>query len=309
LSGTPADASRDFDSVITHESGHALGLLHPCEPGGSDGAPDCAHDLLFANTTMYPIYNPVQASLAPDDVAGDCFLYPSGSCEVTGCPSGTECRSGACLETCGATTCRPEERCTPFGCKPKGDCAGPDCDQVACTSDQPCPPGHRCLLGICRGNSPNGDPCSSPRDCAGGMCNGGSCSSPGLSCSAGEASSACTESGKLPFGAACSSADDCLGGQCLAGADSHPVCSRVCGADSPCPGGWICDPVNQTPVCRPLNFDGSGGCHVSVDRSAPRWAARNFVLLATVAHALRRIQSNRRRRSRVGALRPKPSSR
>ena len=105
-SGAPTDASRDLLSVLTHEGGHSLGLLHPCEITVINGAPDCASNPSYAKTTMYPIYSPGEATLSPDDVAGLCFLYPGVSCEVSGCPLGMVCRAGGCLTTC-AKWCAP----------------------------------------------------------------------------------------------------------------------------------------------------------------------------------------------------------
>jgi hypothetical protein len=41
---------RDVLSVVTHEAGHVLGLLHPCETDGADGAPVCT--AAFTDATM-----------------------------------------------------------------------------------------------------------------------------------------------------------------------------------------------------------------------------------------------------------------
>jgi hypothetical protein len=65
----------DFQSVVTHESGHFLGLAHSIDP----------------TATMFASYTPGTDSLrtlAPDDVDGICAIYPpSGGCSCTTTPS------------------------------------------------------------------------------------------------------------------------------------------------------------------------------------------------------------------------------
>jgi hypothetical protein len=63
----------DFQSIVTHESGHFLGLAHSIDP----------------TATMFASYTPGTKSLrtlAPDDVDGICAIYPPNtgcSCETT----------------------------------------------------------------------------------------------------------------------------------------------------------------------------------------------------------------------------------
>jgi hypothetical protein len=61
----------DFRSIVTHESGHFLGLAHSIDP----------------TATMFAVYTPGTKSLrtlAPDDVDGICTIYPPrGSCSCT----------------------------------------------------------------------------------------------------------------------------------------------------------------------------------------------------------------------------------
>ena len=308
-SGVPVDGSRDLDSVLTHESGHVLGLLHPCEVGGAYGAPDCASNPSYAATTMYPIYNPHQAMLSKDDIAGLCFLYPGSSCALTGCPAGNACTAGGCLPACGNAICQANERCTPDGCWPTDKCWGPECVEPACERDTDCGGGGHCIGQRCVGGGAEGDPCTTGADCGRGVCGpAGFCDSscgncPGGTCSADGGHGSQCSSGKLPIGSACSSPDECIGGQCLAGADQTPVCTRLCGADQPsCPPSWECEVVEQKNVCRPMRFEPAGGCSVSTHRPGSHAA---WLWLAGLGAF---IASFRRRRSLHRFSPPPPGS-
>jgi hypothetical protein len=72
---TLGDADVDFDllSIVTHESGHFLGMAHSADP----------------NATMWPVYNEHSTNLreiSPDDIAGICSIYPPAGA-ISGCDS------------------------------------------------------------------------------------------------------------------------------------------------------------------------------------------------------------------------------
>lgn len=147
---------QDAQSVLTHEIGHVLGLLHPCEVGGQDGAPDCSKMPEATALTMYPVHSAQQATLEDDDVAGACFLYPAPSCDAITCGSGELCVDGRCREACGTTACGTGEFCEDGACHSIE--VPPDPPDAG---SEP-PPAHP--LGAV------GDPCTLPGDCAGGEC-------------------------------------------------------------------------------------------------------------------------------------------
>jgi hypothetical protein len=99
----------DPRALIAHELGHWLGLAH---------SPD-------AFATMYQALLPsgVQATLAGDDIAGICTLYPNGK---PGCVNDADCGPDhACLEVAGLEVC--EELHDPAGApcdKDHLDCEG-----------------------------------------------------------------------------------------------------------------------------------------------------------------------------------------
>lgn len=250
-----------IDAVVVHELGHALGLLHPCEigGGGGDSAPDCADVSGAIGTTMYPEYQPKQATLSKDDVAGLCHLYPSLSCEKAGCPGGFECVDGVCEESCA----------------PSGSCAS----GVAQLGD-PCVTGadcatHECVGGTCvQGCSPTG-----------GCLNG--------ECATTTAGSAYCKPTLGALGDPCDSPDDCLGKQCIQQGDSHPVCTRLCAKG--CPQGWSCASVDSLEVCaRDEQIEPVSNCtctHVRLARLD--WGVACLFSLSLIVAGARRRRSSR----------------
>jgi matrixin len=105
VSSTPAAGQYDFDSIITHEAGHFLGLAH---------TPD-------ETAVMYPFYKPGSTSLTSDDVDGICTIYAPSGVRPTEFDSGTAIVPVAAKEV---TPCDPTPRhgfgsqCGPSGSPP-----------------------------------------------------------------------------------------------------------------------------------------------------------------------------------------------
>jgi hypothetical protein len=191
--GKASKKSRDLLSVATHESGHFLGLLHPCEVDGADGAPDCAGSSASEAMTMYPLYSAGQSNLSDDDSAGACFLYPKRTCGDAGvaslgpnaaCPydPGPDAGAGK-SEDAGALSLIPASSVNGGSdakgamgepCRDANDCSGGQClkgaeDVPVCTRScdakrNPCPDKWTCgdVTGrtVCIPNSPPDSGCA-----------------------------------------------------------------------------------------------------------------------------------------------------
>ncbi len=285
LGGSPPYGFRDVRSVLTHEAGHVLGLMHPCEPGGRDGAPDCADDTSFATTTMFPLYDPRQAMLSEDDVVGACFLYPR-TCDGGPCPP--SCPEGGCAD--------PGNWVDGGGQDPAKRCnVDDDCDEQ----------GERCLESRCTAAPGHiGDPCAGDHDCGGGTCLDGHCAMvcerqddcpSRLTCSASEGTTGICGGQLKPAGAVCDNALQCAGGQCIAGVADQAQCTRPCGGRgfSTCPALWSCEVVDGRSVCAPPP-PGGAGCSIV---RAPASQDPSGILLGGAAAALF-TWTRRRRRAR-----------
>jgi hypothetical protein len=232
-SGAGGQRTRDLASVTTHEAGHMLGLLHPCELDGRSGAPLCSDHPEARLTTMYPVYSASQATLAMDDIAGVCFLYPRSGCDDGGCTcSDLSCDGGAASPVAVSeppTDGEPQQPKSELGDR--------------CTKDTACASAHCGKQSYCVRS------CASSADCAlGATCEQHACEGEGR-----------------PIGSLCSDPTQCLGGQCLTGASDAPVCSRNCSAEMAlCPDDWDCESVDGQRVCAPrLPMPvAAGGCEL-----------------------------------------------
>lgn len=275
--GPGSAGNRQPASLLTHEGGHMLGLLHPCERAGKDGAPDCAQHPESWLTTMYPEYDVDQVTLQEDDVAGACFLYPHAELDAgfRGVPSidrlcdaGTLCATGpSCLgSSCAALApdgdpCVDSSICASKKCLSDGHCAG------QCQSSEDCPPSHTCKASDASDGSGQ----------AGGVCQPAKDAIP---------------SG---LGAACSDSTTCTGRQCVQRGQDTPFCTRPCDA-VPCPEGWTCDEVQRHAVCVPRVVTPAGGC--AIGRGSPLGASprtsTSDILIATSCAVFVLSRSRRR---------------
>lgn len=267
--GAGTDDEREISGVLTHELGHALGLLHPCL---ESVMPLCTPDQNENPPTMHPAYSHGQVSLEPDDIDGICFLYPA--CTDDTCADGEECTINGCATVCEGVTCEVGEACVEGECFDYTDpcqVGSPECED--CASDEECGWGYSCQEGECilEAELPLGDPCEGATECASGVCGeAGYCT---VFCSIDEQcgeegvcdteKNECESDSREPIGGACDSADDCLGEQCLADLTDEPVCTRECDPEGvACPFDWECSEVEENLVCAPppppLTAEGCG---------------------------------------------------
>ena len=300
-SGTSADDStRDVATVLTHELGHVLGLMHPCELTAQGTAPRCTES--FGRPTMHPVYGADQLSLEADDEAGACFLYPSANCSDDSCGLDHVCTRDGCVDSCGGKVCASGETCSFGLCVPSRVCAEGTCPQT-CNVTADCDPNLACIDGVCNmGSGQRGDVCQGGQECRSGSCVENFCANScttsdscaeGESCEEDHSVNVCVSSRKR-MGESCSESDDCIGNECLVGADLGPVCSRLCSTDQPCPGNWECSTVAGRAVCTPPWFAASGGCGlVKLKQSRPSlvWLMCIGLCVGFVARRRRRSSS------------------
>lgn len=300
-SGISADEStRDIATVLTHELGHALGLMHPCEPTAQGNTPRCVESL--GRPTMHPVYGSDQLSLEPDDEAGACFLYPSANCAAESCAPNQLCTRNGCKESCGGQVCTDSESCVSEVCVSTPACAETVCPQ-SCKMTSDCGAALSCIDGECRpGDGQRGDVCEHDQDCHSGSCVDKFCSVPcdsSHSCRGGETCQL-DHDRQVCFGAlrrmgeVCTKADDCLGNQCLVGGQGGPVCTRLCTLDAACPSDWKCSSVDGRSVCTPSWFDAARGCSMSaspLSHSIFDWPATLALAFVWSTRQLRRRRS------------------
>lgn len=236
--GAWSSTSKDLYTVLRHEVGHSLGLLHPCEAEGAAGAPDCAESQSFTSSVMYPFYQLGDRALSDDDRAGLCFLYDCDpKCDSSGACDGQDC----------STAC-PGPGCPKLECGSSASCSMPECRSTP-----------ECAIS---GGSPLGDPCTEANECESGICSDGFCvAAEPAECTGGD----CSSRG-APLGDPCESSGDCAGGECLIGAKPHSICTRSCASEGTCPSGWSCAEVTGEQVCVPVAYRPSGGCAFSPTR-------------------------------------------
>ena len=302
--GVPTDERRSLLAVLTHELGHVLGLLHPCELAGADGAPSCDESPELAGVEMFPIYSPAQTALSDDDVAGLCFLY-SPVCAETSCGEGQACFGGACAPLCGDAVCGVGTECKSDTCVATSkDCGLDGCVGQVCSGRSDCGAVEFCDGRVCaRGDSALGDPCSSGRQCFDGACVDGACAescTPGNRCRSGGMcdvdKEACTVE-LSPLGTECKFSTDCRGGYCLAEAGQVPICSRSCAdGQAPCPSGWACRKADGSPVCAPAATP-DDGCSVNPARPSSEFSYSLYLAALSFAcwFPLRRRRARRSR--------------
>jgi len=273
VNGSPS--AIDVQSVATHEIGHQLGLDHS----------------QYQDATMFYATgagDTSQRSLHSDDIAGICYLYPSGSspppeCTVAqDCAPSETCQNGKCVTAAAkgyGSPCNSGNDCQSNLCLQYGTntFCSQMCDGNPCPNGDKCLPlqggGSACLPGsAAMGTKLLGQPCQSDLDCKSEICvsvpgSGYLCSqkctlSPdncpsGFYCANSTAGGLCIPGGEPPpppppkkkLGEACTAPSDCESNIC-ASVSGSLVCVRWCNdTDNPCPQGFICVPASTKMAC------------------------------------------------------------
>jgi hypothetical protein len=148
----------DRRGVLTHEIGHLLGLLHPCEIDASPPTPACTSSAESEASVLYPSYN-ARTTLSDDDVQGLCALYPAVGCPLS-CGISRRCVADQCI-ACGNADCAPS-------------CPGPRCASTECGAGAYCAEGSCAaygeLAGHCVDPGMTGAACASGEECATDLC-------------------------------------------------------------------------------------------------------------------------------------------
>ena len=210
----------DAESIITHETGHQLGLGHSSS----------------TRATMYYAYvgGTGARSLDSDDIEGVCTLYPGSG--ATSCNRDSDCDSG---EVCSGGTCVTETQ---------GDGGvGESCATNECASGLICIQGGGepfCTL-ICEGG-----------DCPSGWgCQGVNSSQGAINLCLPSAE----EAGDARFGDGCEAGPECASGLCVSDGQ-RAFCSEVCVEDSGCPDEATCYALSDGGgACVPAGGTSSGG--------------------------------------------------
>jgi hypothetical protein len=272
LADAPEDGRRSLLTTLRHEAGHALGLLHPCEDDGDDGAPLCDELPAAAEEAiMFPFYEPVQSELLADDQAGICHLYPN--CGVSGCAEGFECTEDGCRQRCGEAQCQVGEHCFEGSCLSSEECELAGCFVTTPEWIVECVVTDACPDGLCLENGTCAVVCTADADCASGaVC---------LFSDNPDEPGYCDASPLRALGERCEESNQCAEGECLAGARGQPICTRSCeDGERACPSGWTCGDVDGRSVCVPPRSP--RGCSVP----APGGGAPQHWLLAAVPFLL-----------------------
>ena len=288
--------SKDIAAVLTHEMGHALGLLHPCEPDGTDGAPRCSSN--FADQTMYPLYEAGAGTLAAEDISGICYLYPAAGDGCDTCTPDQTCSENQCVTQCGADTCLSGQVCGFAGCAAPGSCLQLDCVGNACKADSACMPLSRCVSGVCaRGPRTLGEPCEASADCSTGVCVKQQCVVEcfgNTDCQAGECTQStdpgllgCFNSSKRQFKESCSLADDCSSRLCVE-TDGMSQCTISCQNNVTCPAGWECQSFGGARACAPQKLFPASGCSVGKHEGKGIFWWGTMVAMGLLAHRRKR---------------------